>query len=229
MKKKIVLSGDIIASTSLSIEEKNSLEKKLNELISILVENFPIYGRIIKGDYLEVVVENPEDALLITLLIKSFIKSAIDDQDNSSNRYKKFKNYGIRIAMGFGELSRYDKQKGIIDGNAIYYSGRKINEETSTYNKQRIVIKNTLFFISDNDKLDQMMDTLLSLLDILIGNATAKQSQVLFLRLLGNSEKEISTQLNIKQPTVNKQLTSVGWNAIDKSVTYFKTIIKDYE
>lgn len=227
MKKKIVLSGDIIASTSLDVEEKITLEKKLNELISILVENFPIYARIIKGDYLEVVIENPEDALLVTLLIKSFVKSAVDVQDNNSSRYKKFKNYGIRIAMGFGELSRYDKQKGVIDGDAIYFSGRKINEETSTYNKKRIVIKNTLFFVSEDENLNQMMDTIISLLDILIGNATAKQCQILFLRLLGKSEKEISTQLNIKQPTVNKQLTSIGWNAIDKSVTYFKTVIKE--
>ncbi len=227
MKKKIVLSGDIIASTSLDVEEKITLEKKLNELISILVENFPIYARIIKGDYLEIVVENPEDALLVTLLIKSFIKSAVDDPDNNSSRYKKFKNYGIRIAMGFGELSRYDKQKGVIDGDAIYFSGRKISEESSTYNKQRIVIKNTLFFISDDDNLNQMMDTIISLLDVLIANATAKQCQILFMRLLGKSEKEISTHLNIKQPTVNKQLTSVGWNAIDKSVNYFKTLIKE--
>lgn len=229
MKNKMVLSGDIIASTSLTLEEKVLLEKKIHDLITILAENFSVYGRIIKGDYIEVVVENPEDALVITLLIKSYIKSSLEDKDNSNNRYQKFKNYGIRIAMGFGTLARYDKEKGIIDGEAIYFSGRKISEESTTYNKKRIVIKNTLFFVSAEEQLNPVMDTILSLLDVLLSNATAKQNQILFWRLLGKSEKEIATLLTIKQPTVNRQLTSIGWNAIDKSVKYFKTSIQNYK
>lgn len=227
MENKVVLSGDIIASTSLSYEEKSVLENRIKNLITILAEHFSIYARIIKGDYIEIVVENPEDALTITLLLKSYIKSSEDDKENKSIRYQKFKNFGIRIAMGFGPLARYDKEKGIIDGEAIYFSGRKINEESTTYNKKRIVIKNTLFFVSAEENRNATMNTILSLLDVLMSHATAKQNQIVFWRLLGKSEKEIANLLHIKQPTVNKQLNSVGWNAIDKSVQYFKTSIQN--
>jgi len=228
MSKKIVLSADIIAFTSLNEESRNELVKYLTVFIKSLEECFSVYGRIIKGDYIEIVVENPMDALTIMLQIKSYVKSfslTIEDAENS-NRLKNFKNYGVRIAMGYGNLDKYDKENGIIDGEAIYYSGRKLNEETKTYNKERIVIKNTLFFISESDVLNQNINTILCLIDILINNATAKQCKILYFRLLGLTEQEIAKELDAKQPTVNKQLTSIGWNAIEKSIKYFEQVIK---
>ncbi|MEC4005009.1 fumarate hydratase [Flavobacterium sp. SUN052] len=223
MRNIIVLSGDIIASTSLTDEEKSVLELELKTLISMIENNFSIYGRIIKGDYLEMVVENPENALTVAIIIKCYIKSIFLNTTISTSRSKYFKNYGIRLAIGYGELSRYDKVNEVIDGEAIYYSGRKISEERPTYNKERIVIKNTLFFNSKDEKLNDNINCILALLDVLLNNATAKQCEILYLRLLGNSEKEIANTLNIKQPTVNKQLSSVGWNAIERSTSYFKS------
>lgn len=226
MKNKIVLSGDIVASTSLSDAAKSILELELKTLISLLENNFLVYGRIIKGDYLEMVVENPEEALSIAIIIKCYIKSNVLNTTIETARSKYFKNYGIRLAIGYGELARYDKVSEIIDGEAIYYSGRKISEERTTYNKERIVIKNTLFFDSNEENLNLNINCILGLLDVLLQNATAKQCKILYLRLLGNSEKEIASNLNIKQPTVNKQLSSAGWNAIEKSTSYFRTTFK---
>ena len=227
MYKKIVLSGDIIASTSLNNEAKIILESELKNLIELVENHFSIYGRIIKGDYLEMVVENPKDALTIAMIIKCYIKAIVLSTNIDSTRSKYFKNYGIRLALGYGELERYDKVGEVIDGAAIYYSGRKISEERTTYDKERIVIKNTLFFKSEDEKLNENINCILALLDVLINNATAKQCKILYLRLLGNSEKEIANLLNIKQPTVNKQLSSVGWNAIEKATLYFKTTFID--
>ena len=229
MFEKIVLSGDIIASTSLTDEAKIILENELKTLITMLENNFSIYGRIIKGDYLEMVVEYPEEALTIALIIKSYIKAIVLTTEIDSSRSKYFKNHGIRLAMGYGTLNRYDKVSEVIDGEAIYFSGRKISEERTTYNKERIVIKNTLFFNSDDEKLNENINCILGLLDFLAINATAKQCKILYLRLLKHSEKEIANQLNIKQPTVNKQLSSIGWNAIEKSVSYFNSLFKEMQ
>ncbi len=226
MDKKIVLSADIIASTSLSNDEKIILENGLEELLLLIEQHFLVFGRIIKGDYLEMVVENPEEGLTILLAIKSFVKAIVINDDEKNNRFKSFKNHGIRIAMGYGELSRYDKENGIIDGEAIYFSGRKISEERTTYNRERIVIKNTLFFISDNETLNANINAQLGLIDVLIGNATAKQCEVLFYKLMGLNEEEIADKLGVKQPSINKHSTSLGWNAIEKSINYFKLIIK---
>ncbi|MEM0517041.1 MULTISPECIES: fumarate hydratase [Aequorivita] len=222
-----VISGDIVSSTSLSNADNQFVAENLKRLLSELTREFNIYGRLIKGDYLECVVPNAADGLQVALAIKSFVKAIPIDAKNykeHDNRVKQFKIHGIRLAIGYGELSRFNPEEGIIDGEAIYLSGREISGET-TYNKERIVIKNTLFFASKNEDLNKNFQPLLALLDVLFSKATARQCEVLYLKLMKNQEDEIAKQLGIGQSAVNQHSTSVGWNAIDEAVNYFKMVI----
>jgi hypothetical protein len=123
-------------------------------------------------------------------------------------------------------LSRLDLKNGIIDGDAIYFSGRMINED-KTYNKAKVTIKNTLFIKSNNDKLDGEIQPLLSLIDIMISKNTEKQCEVLYLKLMGYNEESIVKKLNKRQSTVNEQSTIAGWNAIEKAVQRFENVIKN--
>lgn len=225
---KAVISGDIVAYTSLNDAGRELIENALKELINELNKNFNTYSRIIKGDYLECVVPNPENALVVALAIKSFVKSIpIKDLSlyKTNNKIKLFKTYGIRLAIGYGTLSRYDSKKGIIDGEAIYLSGRTINK-FSTYNKKRIVIKNTMYFVSNNLFLNETFEPIIALLDVLINKATSKQCKVLYLKLMNNNEDTIAKKLGIKQSVVNQHSKSIGWNAIDKTLKYFNEVIK---
>jgi hypothetical protein len=226
MKKVVVISGDIVAYTSLEDAEKAVLEKQLKAFFIEMKKEYSVFARIVKGDFIEIVAENAEDALAIVLLVKSFIKSVSFSKNLENNRTKSFRNHGIRIAMGYGELSRYDAKKGIVDGEAIYLSGRKINEET-THNKQRIVIKNTLFFVSTNETLNYNMNTILGLIDILMSKATSKQCKILYYKLLGLNEDAIAEKLKIRQSAVNQHSTNVGWNAIERAVKYFNFTFKE--
>lgn len=222
-----VISGDIVSSTSLHNADRNIVEENLKTLILNLKKQFNVYGRIIKGDYLECVVPNAAEGLQVALAIKSFVKVIpieTKTYTKDDNRIKQFKTHGIRIAIGYGELSRYNPEEGIIDGEAIYFSGREISGET-TYNKERIVIKNTLFFASKDESLNQNFLPLLALLDVLLSKATSRQCEVLYLKLMNNQEDEIAKQLGIGQSAVNQHSTSVGWNAIEEAVNYFKMII----
>lgn len=225
---KAVISGDIVAYTSLNDDDRDLLEGAFKVLLELLKKDFNVYGRIIKGDYLECVVPEPADALRVALIIKSFVKSiqiATIFNKKTNKRIKFFKTHGIRLAIGYGNLTRYDTDKGIIDGEAIYLSGRAINEE-ATYNKERIVIKNTLFFVSANENLNKEFEPLLALIDVLMGKATIRQSEVLNLKLLNYSEEAITKKLNISQPVVNQHSTSIGWNAIEKAIIHFNQVIK---
>ena len=71
MGKKAVISGDIIAFTSLADAAKNQLEADLKQLFETLHTHFDTFSRLIKGDYLECAVPQPEHSLRIALLIKS--------------------------------------------------------------------------------------------------------------------------------------------------------------
>ena len=221
--KAAVISGDIIAYTALSEQNKIIVEQKLQELFALLKQKYPIFCRIVKGDTIECVIEKPEDAFEIALLIKCFIKS-VPINEKGNKRFKYFKNYGIRIAIAIGALNRYDKQKGIIDGEAIYLSGRKINDE-STHHKKRIVIKNTLFFVSKDELLNKQFQTIFALVDFILNKATGKQCEVVFYKVLGYKEKEIAKKIGVSQPVINQHSLSVGWNALEQTITYFRETI----
>ena len=224
-----VISGDIIASTSLNTIGKTKIEANLNSLIKELKKKYGVYGRVIKGDYVECYVPEISDVFRIALAIKSFVKSIeISGEDvnaNESGRFKLFKTYGIRLAIGIGELSRIDLKNGIIDGDAIYFSGRIMNTD-KTHNKEKVTIKNTLFIKSNDDQLDREIQPLLSIIDVLISKNTQKQCEVLYLKLIGYNEESIVKKLRKKQSTVNEQSTIAGWNAIEKAVQRFEEVIK---
>jgi hypothetical protein len=225
-----VISGDIIASTSLNDLGKAKIEAKLNSLIKELNKKYGIYGRVLKGDYIECYVKEIADVFRVALAIKSFVKSveisSNEVNPNESGRLKLFKTYGIRLAIGVGELSRLDLKNGIIDGDAIYFSGRIINED-KTHNKEKVTIKNTLFIKSNDDEFDREIQPLLALIDVLISKNTQKQCEVLYLKLIGLNEESIVKKLKKKQPTINEQSTIAGWNAIEKAVQRFEYVVKN--
>jgi hypothetical protein len=222
---KATISADIVSSTSLNVEQRLILEKGLMKLLSLLKQAFGskiFYGRLIKGDYIECVLEKPELALRVALLMKSFVKSLEIQSDKDSNKkIKDFKEYGIRVAIGIGELSIWNKKKGIIDGEAIYLSGRAINEMTQSDKKR----KNTLVFKSKNENWNDSFLPVFDLLDVLFSKYKRAQSEIVFYKLLNKSEKEITGILNKKQPTINQHSTATGWFAIESAVEYFEKTI----
>ena len=186
---RAIVSGDIIASTSLHNEDRINIGNRLKLLAKKLSKKFKVYSRITEGDdSIVCYIPNNSDALRVMLAIKCFVKSIpVNDSDANSkedNRIKFFKIHGIRLALGIGELSRLDTGNGIFDGEAIYYSGRLLSEN-KTYNKGKVIIKSTLFLKSNDQEFDNEMLPLLALLDVLISNCTAKQCEVLYLKLLG--------------------------------------------
>jgi len=223
---KATISADIVSSTSLDNKQRLELEKRLTKLLSILRKEFAsagFFGRLIKGDYIECVLDNPAQALRVALLIKSYVKSLVfTSNKNSDKKIKDFKEYGVRVAVGIGELTIFNKKKGIIDGEAIYLSGRAINELTSSDKK----IKQTLVFRSSNEDLNTDFSAIFNLLDITFAKYKNAQSEVVFYKLLKKSEKEITEITKKRQSTINQHSTATGWYAVENAVEYFEKIIK---
>ena len=223
---KATISSDIVSSTSLSVEQRLILEKELKKLLRILRQTFgskTFFGRLIKGDYIECVLNNPKLALRVALIIKSFVKSLkIKVSKKNNKRLNGFKEYGIRIAVGIGELSILNRRKGIIDGEAIRLSGRAVNEMTYSDKKTR----NTLVFRSNQENWNDAFAPLFSLLDVLFAESTRAQNEIIFYKLIDKSEKEISEIIKKSQSTINQHSTAAGWFAIDRAVKYFENQIK---
>jgi len=222
---KAVISGDIIAFTSLRNSDKQKIESEISGLLRELKKKYNVYGRIIKGDYLECLIPKPQDSLRIALAIRSRIKySGKMVHSNGNMKTKLFKTYGIRLAIGIGKMSRIDIRKGIIDGEAIYFSGRLINESINTSDKRKVTIKQTLFIKTNNEELNFFLEPVIMLIDALLQKSTAKQNHILYLKLMGLDEEKISKKLHLTQSTINQHSTAVGWNSIESALEFFEKL-----
>ncbi|MBR0304172.1 MAG: RNA polymerase subunit sigma-70 [Bacteroidales bacterium] len=224
---KATISADIVSSTELTQGALSQLQSEMKAFVKqIGIEYKGSWGRLSKGDSVEIYIDNPQDSLRIALLLKTLVKKfKIDTEcvgnDTDKKRLDMFKTYGIRIAIGVGEMRIANKRTNMLDGEAIYASGRAI-ERQRTSNKSKIVIKNTLFFDSSDSKLTQQINAYLGFLDVLFKRATERQCEVVYYRLSGKSENEISEQLGIKQSVVNQHSTTFGWNAVEQLLKYYE-------
>ena len=210
------ISADIVSSTSLSIEETIALKQRIEDLFSILEKRFPgFWGRLIKGDYMECLLPSTKDGFRVALIIKSCIKSFPIAE---SKKKKPFQIYGIRMAMGIGDMRIVDKENGIMDGEAIYLSGRTL-DGMGTPNK------NGTFLIELADKqLKPALQTVGMLTDALLNNATKRQSEVIYYKLLSKSEQEIADILGVRQSGINQHSTSAKWYCIEEALNYFEQL-----
>ena len=225
-----IISGDIIASTSLNDVDRKKMGESINILSKELGDKFNVYSRITEGDdSIVCYVPNIPDALRVMLAIKCYIKaipvSTINSNKQEDTRLKFFKIHRIRLALGIGELSRLEVEKGIFDGEAIYYSGRLLSA-SKTYKKGKVIIKNTLFLESNDPEFDNEIIPILALLDVIISQCTSKQCEVLYLKLMKNEEALIADKLKRSQSTINEHSTQAGWNAIEKAVTRFEEKVR---
>lgn len=205
------LSADIVKPTSFSANDTFRLRKYLQSFIdNNLAKGTDCWGRIIKGDGLELVETDPNNILRLALMLKCYVRF-FAPEDNSD---KDFKRYGIRIAISVGELRINDKEQGIIDGEAIYHSGRGLYELSESRT-------DTLLFVSDTPALSGI-EVICSLIDAILNQTTARQCEILYYKLLGYNESKIAEILNIKQSTVNQHAAAASWNAIAKAVNYFE-------
>lgn len=207
------ISADIVSSTALSKNETIKLKKSIKELFMCLEEKYPkFWGRQIKGDYIECLIPNATDAFRIALLLKSLMKS-FHTKDNK--RTKDFQTYGLRIAIGIGDMRIINKTQNILDGEAIYLSGRAIENMGALY-------KGTLNIETANEQLAAPLRAIALLTDAVMNNATRRQSEVIYHKLLSEKEVDIANAMGIKQSSVNGHATTAKWYCIEEALNYFE-------
>lgn len=229
---RATISADIISSTTLTPYEFATLHKAIQETFKVLETKLgeksqSFWGRIVKGDTIECVFDSPKYALRSALLLKTATLlvpstwSAVHNEEQIQKGFEYFVSHGMRLAIGVGEMRTVDKEAGIMDGDAIYKSGRKI-AEYSTTGKERIIIKNTLYFISDDATINKLVNTMLVFVDFLFKKATLKQLQVLYYKLQGLKDPEIAEFLGLGTTSVNQRSTALGWNAVAEMLDVYE-------
>ena len=208
------ISADIVRSTSMNTEDLIALRNRLQGLFHDFEEDYPgFWARIVRGDSIECVVPNYNDALRIAIMIKLYVKMRVSEFDCSETLQR----YGIRFSIGVADIKYADKKEDIINGPAIYMSGRNLDEISRKENRM------TAFEIEHAPKpLSNLLDSYVAMVSTIVDSYSAKQAEVVFLKLLGFKEKEISERVGVSQSSVNTRATNAQWGLLN-------TAIKDFE
>lgn len=208
------ISADIVRSTSMNTEDLIVLRNRLRDLFQDFEEDYPgFWARIVRGDSIECVVPNYNDALRIAILIKLYVKMRVSEFECSDMLQR----YGIRFSIGVADIKYADKKEDIINGPAIYLSGRNLDEISRRENIM------TAFEIGQAPKpLSNLLDSYVAMVSGIVDSYSAKQAEVVFLKLLGFKEIEISERVGISQSSVNTRAANAQWGLLN-------TAIKDFE
>ena len=182
------ISADIVRSTSLQTEDLIILRNKLRELLDDFEKDYPgFWARIVRGDSIECVVPEYRYALRIAILIKLFVKILAGEFDCHELLHR----HGIRFSIGIADISYADKAEDMINGPAIYLSGRNLDE----------ISRRDLYTAMEVEAVPKsfsnVMDSYVALLNNLVDSYSVKQAEVVFYKLLGYKEMGISKRLGI--------------------------------
>jgi DNA-directed RNA polymerase specialized sigma subunit len=221
---KAVITGDIIQSTKLTPEQRQSLLENIERNLKILDEVYKMKSEIYRGDSFQCLL-NTENALIVALIIKTYIRglnpSVLYDLQSRKEPLKKnsifYTNYifDARIAIGIGETEETNKKLASSNGQAFLISGHLLDEIKNT--KQTLII-------GSSDEYNDELETESILLDAIISKTSALQCHVINLKLRNLTEIQIAEKLNIGQSAVNQRSTAGNWNAIESMRFRFEEI-----
>jgi len=214
-----IVSCDVVDSTSLTREGIIKMREDIvNELFRKLRRFAPgFYGRVVRGDTIEICLDEPNLALRVALAMKAWFKSWASAQESS----ERMSQIGIRYSIGIGEMRYVDYEEDIMDGEAIYIAGRNLD----------YISANGLYsafgfnYASDEYEIIQRLArNLLAFIDDLFEQMTTRQSLVVHYLLLGCKEVEIAGLLSISQAAVSLRARNAGWALIKASLETFNRI-----
>jgi hypothetical protein len=215
---KAVLTADLIDSSQY---DEGVLKKVLDTLTSefdlIIDQNKKkkIRFNIYRGDSFQGIVENPENALLISLQIKAAINRIHLKKTRKNKTYSKVADFKIAIGIGTIDLER--KAISESNGQAFQFSGRSLDEMKTGNRKTRLK--------TPNEEVDDEFNTSFYLLDTITDKWSTASAEVVYYLLKGYKEREIATELNITQSAVNQRKKASGWEAITILLERFHHVI----
>lgn len=184
-----VIKGDIIASRKLTDQEK-----WLSPLKNLLATwgKTPEQWELVWGDFFQIEVDHPEEALQKALTIKSLIKKT-----EPLDEWKKNSIIDVRLSIGVGEKSYSGIKISESNGSAFIYAGERFD----SLKKE----KSTMGIKSPWTDFDEEINLYLKLAGIFMDKWTISSAELIHAVLQNSThtQEEIGKLLGIKQSGVS--------------------------
>lgn len=228
MNLNAVITGDLVKSSRIKDEDieavLKSFKKSFNEINNYLLSGEGLF-EIYRGDSFQIVIRKPEKALLISILLRSSLRTfqpSLDTQTKTNVKKPIYLAYSdARISIGIGMISY---EKGSIvewQGEAFKRSGQLLD--------QMIKGNKRLGISTPWEKVNKELEVESILADAIINRWTATTAETIYEYLLyQKNQNEIAKQFHIKQPSVHKRLVKYGnIDGIEFFIKRYNELIKN--
>ena len=211
MRNVCVFTGDIVGSTKLTHNVRDSLMQHLKSFLNRLnnFNNNKHSFRIFRGDSFQGVSFKPETALSDALLLRSWLITATPiDTDHY---------WDTRIGIGIGTIEFHSEDVLEMDGEAFRNSGLILDR---LRNDERTGI------LTPWNEVNEEMAVHSLVIDTLTLRWSAAQAEVVAGYLEGKTQSKMASEIGISQAAVNYRLKSANWNVIDNILQRYMALIK---
>lgn len=209
-KIKGVITGDIIESSAIRVEYRDFLLESMRKITDELGVIEPLKIEFFRGDSFQMVINNPENAMQIAILLRVGLKSLTPRESP--------KTWDTRISLGVGTISYHADNIVLSDGEAFQYSGRGLDE----MGKRRLVVKTRW------SEVNEELQVSTAFADDIISSWSISQSQAIYQALLYNTaQKEIANKLHKSAQNISKQLSAAKVNLVKLYLVRYKNLISN--
>jgi hypothetical protein len=126
----------------------------------------------------------------------------------------------LRLSLGIGPAELFQNELRESDGTAFRYADNGLR---SMKRNQRLVIT------TDNNAMNDEFQVACGFMDILIHDWSDEQAEAVFHRLTGKNQMEISEELDISQPAVNRRLKAAHIEAAELFIKRYAALLSTYD
>lgn len=205
---KGVITGDLINSSNIAPNWRQTVMNALNICVADLVTLSPIKLEMYRGDSFQVVVDKPEDALTAAIALRAKLKSTTPDESDMI--------WDARLSVGIGEISFESDSILTSDGEAFRLSGRSFDN----------LGKKKLHISTPWKDFDNNIELVTRFADDIISSWTAKQARVVYHSiLLPKRQKDLAEELGMTRQNFNYHWNSSKVPLILDYIEYYKSLI----
>ncbi len=208
---KGVITGDLVNSTNIAAEWRQTVVNALHQCVAESLPLTLIKLEMYRGDSFQVVVDKPQYALAVAIALRAKLKAETPDKQEM---------WDARLAVGVGEISFEGDNIVTSDGEAFRQSGRSFDH----IGKKRLVISTPW------PDFNNEIDLVTRFADDVITSWTAKQARVVYHSMLfpNKLQKDLAEELGMTRQNFNYHWGSSRGQLILDYVDYFKSLISKH-
>ena len=207
---KGVITGDLINSTNIASEWRQTIVDALNTCIADFSPLTPIKIEMYRGDSFQVIVDKPEHALAAAIALRAKLRlSTPDDMDI----------WDARLSLGIGYISFENDSIVTSDGEAFRLSGRSFD----SIGKKKLIVSTPWA------DFNTAIGLVTRFADDIISSWTVKQALVVSSALVyPKTQKDMAEELGMTRQNFNYHWSSARGQLILDYIEYYRSLIEKY-